>query len=260
MTRSVGSYKGGYVLTNPGTTDVDKLLSNFETLLDATLATRATRIYTGGSATPHPESWISTWSGSGGMLIAVGRDVYAMGLDSLLTLSFSTDVGLDGTLDLTQASALTGCIVHQPITAITVAGLAALESLDLSGCGSLVALPDLTGLTSLQFVDLTGCTALTAAPDVRGLASLQSYSQNDCSSMASYPDFTGCTNLAFIDLYGCNLSEVDGVFNLIDGQPHQPNGTLNVDGGGNAAPTGASAAARADLGADGWSSWLGPWS
>ena len=41
-----------------------------------------------------------------------------------------------------------------------------MQTLDLGGCRSLTALPDLSALTSLQTLNLYDCESLTALPDL----------------------------------------------------------------------------------------------
>ena len=55
--------------------------------------------------------------------------------------------------------------------------LVSLQTLEVYGCKSLSALPDLSALSSLQTLDARHCKSLAALPDMSSLASLQTPKQ-----------------------------------------------------------------------------------
>jgi hypothetical protein len=64
-------------------------------------------------------------------------------------------------------------------------------------------------------------------------------------------DVSGNPTITLLDLSGCALDDVDQLFIDLDANG-AINGTVDVSGGTNAAPTGASSAARANLVTNGW--------
>ena len=124
-----------------------------------------------------------------------------------------------------------------------------LETLDVSGDANAATLDGglwMEGLPNLQSVNLGTC------------ANLQYISLQNCPNLSSISDLTGFqfSQWGGLGLNGCafNASAVDAIFNQLaveipPGSP--PYQQVDLSGGTNAAPTDASASARAALAAAG---------
>ena len=104
-------------------------------------AMAAAIVYSGGTAVPDPESWTASWSGSGGVLLPLGNNIYCIQSSNLLSLDVTGDEGLDGQFDFSGCINLTSLVLGagDPVW---------------SSC-SVTVPPIITGLTKLQSLDLT---------------------------------------------------------------------------------------------------------
>ena len=75
-----------------------------------------------------------------------------------------------------------------------------MQTLNLTNCFSLTALPDLSALTSLQTLILNYCESLTALPDLSALTSLKELILKNCSSLTALPDLSALTDLKMENL------------------------------------------------------------
>jgi hypothetical protein len=203
------------LLTRVGDTDLADIKSAFEETFGPPYL-----IYTGGTVTPTPASWVATFS-DGGELMFVGNEVYSTA--DLLTLDVQLDTTLDGTFDFRGLVGVTG--LDFSYTAITVPpniyGLTALTQIIFMGCASLATAPDYSTNTALTFICQDTC-GITVPPDLSALVDLdfadfssQPYATpcdfthnpnltmicyDGSANVASWPDLTGLTKLAYLDL------------------------------------------------------------
>jgi hypothetical protein len=82
---------------------------------------------------------------------------------------------------------------------LNLSALTVLKELDLSGCGSLTAVPDLSALTALEKLNLEGCKSLTAVPDLSALTALKELMLRGCGSLTALPD------LSALEARGCRV-------------------------------------------------------
>ena len=113
----------------------------------------------------------------------------AYGRLRLAGLTALTSLNLSGCGQLTDVSVL--------------AGLTALTSLDLSGCGQLTDVSVLAGLTALTSLDLSGCGQLTDVSVLAGLTALTSLNLSGCEQLTDVSGLAGLTALTSLDLSGC---------------------------------------------------------
>ena len=107
-------------------------------------------------------------------------------------------------------------------TAITdlkpLAGLASLETLDLTGCTAVSDLTPLIGLTSLTGLLLYGCTAVNDLTPLTGLASLTTFDLSGCTAVSDLTHLVGMASLNYLSLNGCkavsNLTPLAGLTSL----------------------------------------------
>ncbi|KAL5565334.1 hypothetical protein UlMin_028498 [Ulmus minor] len=88
-----------------------------------------------------------------------------------------------------------------------LSSLTRLQSLGISGCSSLVSLPNEIGnLSSLESLDISGCSSLVSLPnEIGNLSSLQSLDIRRCSSLVSLPNEIGnLSSLQSLDIRGCS--------------------------------------------------------
>ncbi|KAL5565330.1 hypothetical protein UlMin_028494 [Ulmus minor] len=105
-----------------------------------------------------------------------------------------------------QSLGISGCssLVSLPNE---IGNLSSLQSLHISGCSSLVSLPNEIGnLSSLQSLDISGCSNLVSLPnEIGNLSSLQSLDIGGCSSLVSLPNEIGnLSSLQSLDIGGCS--------------------------------------------------------
>ena len=108
---------------------------------------------------------------------------------------------------------LTGCDALRDVDGL--AGLAALQSVNLPDCQALENLDGLRGLTALQSLNLGNCQMLRNVDGLRNLAALQSLSLRGCQTLQDVNVLSGLTALQGLDLSGCQaLRNVDGLKRL----------------------------------------------
>ncbi|KAL5564279.1 hypothetical protein UlMin_027443 [Ulmus minor] len=105
-----------------------------------------------------------------------------------------------------QSLGISGCssLVSLPNE---IGNLSSLQSLNISGCSSLVSLPNEIGnLSSLQSLDISGCSSLVSLPnEIGNLSSLQSLGISGCSSLVSLPNEIGnLSSLQSLGISGCS--------------------------------------------------------
>ncbi len=117
------------------------------------------------------------------------------------------------------------------------------------GTSPLVTTPDFSGNTALITLDLR-YTSITSPPNVSALLSLQQLLL-DGLALTTAPGFSTNSVLTYLDISSAALVAVDQIFLDLDASGAST-GYCNVAYGTNAAPTSASAAARASLLVKGW--------
>ena len=127
-----------------------------------------------------------------------------------------------------------------------------------NGCSSLTTFPLVDTSAGLSFIQTwRSCSSLTAFPAcVFDAATRMDLTWNNCTNLATFPAnmFDNTLNTNFTDAFsGCALTatSVNNILISIDAAG-QSNGTLDLDGGTSAAPTGAGATAKAALITKGW--------
>ncbi|XP_039038993.1 disease resistance protein RPP2B-like [Hibiscus syriacus] len=96
---------------------------------------------------------------------------------------------------------LSGCksLVEIP----NLSGAIKLQSLCCNGCESLVELLSLNQLESLESLDLSGCKSLGKIPNLSEAIKLQSLCCNGCESLVELPSLNQLESLESLDLSGC---------------------------------------------------------
>ncbi|CAN1264428.1 Disease resistance protein L6 [Linum perenne] len=126
-----------------------------------------------------------------------------MGLERLEALSLTNLKTLD----------ITGCT-----GLIEVMGIGRLESLrklNMSCCGSVKELPDLSGLRNMISLDISECNQLKEVTGIGSLELLEVLGMINCTSIKKLPDLSGCKRLHQLDITGCvQLAEVSGIDKL----------------------------------------------
>jgi len=126
------------------------------------------------------------------------------------------------------------------------------------GCSSLTSFPLIVTSSGTSFTyTWYGCSSLTSFPLIDTSSGITfNLTWYDCSSLTSFPAnmFDGCTATAFNASWQNCALDVTSVNNILISIESNgtSNGTLDIDGGTSAAPTGAGATAKADLIARGW--------
>jgi hypothetical protein len=112
---------------------------------------------------------------------------------------------------------LSGCRLLTDAGLAHLAGLTALQALDLSHCDSLTVLPSLDHLTKLQYLVLSGCDSLTAVPNLDHLTELQYLVLPRCTSLTELPSLDRLTALQSLDLSHCTrLTELPSLVRLTE--------------------------------------------
>ncbi|CAN1245431.1 Disease resistance protein L6 [Linum grandiflorum] len=81
--------------------------------------------------------------------------------------------------------------------------LPTLRKLNMSGCNTIKALPDMSGLISLDFLNLEGCTELIDVKCFGKLEMLRKLNMSGCKSIKELPDMSCLKNLHDLNLEGC---------------------------------------------------------
>ncbi|CAN1245441.1 Disease resistance protein L6 [Linum grandiflorum] len=81
--------------------------------------------------------------------------------------------------------------------------LETLRKLNMSGCNTIKALPDMSGLISLDFLNLEGCTELIDVKCFGKLEMLRKLNMSGCKSIKELPDMSCLKNLHDLNLEGC---------------------------------------------------------
>jgi len=100
-----------------------------------------------------------------------------------------------------QTLDLIGC--EQLTSFDPVAGLTALQTLGLIGCEQLISLDPVAGLTALQTLNLSGCKQLISLEPVAGLTALQTLNLSECEQITSLDPVAGLTALQTLNLSLC---------------------------------------------------------
>jgi hypothetical protein len=265
MTRSVTPYQGGHVVTDSGTSDMDKLLDNFGPLLDAAAALPK-RIYAGGSTTPNLANWVATFSGGGtGGLVLSGNDVFLLDPASLLSLDVSADLLLDGAFDFSSCSSVTHLNLNnmQQMTVPPIlAGCGSLEFVELGGYGGFLSFPIVAGLSAFQLLAFSDMPYPTASPDLSGMVGMIMIDFHLDLSLAELPTIPATlTQISYVDLSSTAITNCDALFDQIVatgssgmastlGQPYTQ--FISIPGDTNQYVTASSNDSRAALAAAGW--------
>ncbi|CAI0442628.1 unnamed protein product [Linum tenue] len=94
-------------------------------------------------------------------------------------------------------------------------GLNSLKKLYISGCRSIIRLPNLCGLPNLIDLDIRECTELTDVMGLRRLESLRRLNLTDCASIVRLPNLSDLKNLKVLNIGGCKqLTEIRGLESL----------------------------------------------
>jgi hypothetical protein len=230
MTRSVTPYKGGYVVTTPGTSDMDKLLGTFKFLLDTVViavSPSSTNVVAGETQAftamaldltgiPLVVQPTFTWtvSGTSGTPSIDANGNYTAGSSAGSDIVMGSALGSNGTSRITVVAPPTQIYTggsYTPNLSHWTASFSGSGSLVLSGNDVLCWHPDdlltldvssdtgldgtfdLTGCTALQSLNLAN-TAITTPPVVTGLTSLLNLELTGAPITTS-PTLTGLTSL-----------------------------------------------------------------
>lgn len=154
----------------------------------------------------------------GVQLPALSPGLVDCALLSLIDLKPNSETGQTANLSgLTrlQSLDLIGC---KSLVALEgLSELAALQSLDLSKSSSLTALEGLSCLSFLQRLDVSWCKSLTTLEGLNWLTCLTSFEVRGCLSLNELRGLNGLTGLRSLDLSHCrSLTVVEGLSGLVN--------------------------------------------
>ena len=168
--------------------------------------------------------------------------------NSLTSVDFSNLTNLTY-IDISDCE-IPGTEGEHSLTSVNLTGCTALEELRLDDSNFSAGIPNLTGLTNLFWLDMDQC-GITGTVDLSMLSALTGFDLSGNTGLTSVqlPE----SNLNDVNLFDCALTEtaVNNILQWLDGSGVE-NGSVYLDGGTNAIPTGDGLTAKDNLLGKGW--------
>jgi hypothetical protein len=138
------------------------------------------------------------------------------------------------------------------LTSVNLSGCTSLQTLRLDDSNFAAGIPNLSGLTDLSYIDMDQCS-ITGNVDLSMLPALEEFDLGGNAGLTSVT-ISDQQPLRYVNLYDTALTEasVNDILETLDNNGIE-GGSVNLQSGTSAAPTGAGATAATNLEAKGWS-------